>query len=70
MGFDKAKVKRIADDLTLINAKLGLNASGSLQPDGYLYRLGTSDEVRQQLRDNLLQSDGVGSKCPNSMPKD
>ena len=63
MGFDAAKVKRIADDLTLIRAKLGLNATGGLASDGYLYRLGRSEALRQQMRDHLLQSIASGQSA-------
>jgi len=63
MGFDEAKVKRIADDLTLIRAKLGLNATGGLANDGYLYRLGRSEALRQQMRDHLLQSMASGQSA-------
>lgn len=55
-GFNEAKVKAVSEGLGLIRAKIGVDADGMLLKDGYLYRLGRSEAVRQELKDYILNS--------------
>ena len=55
-GFDKAKVEAIAKDLSLIRSVIGIDERGKLTVDGFLYRLGQSDQVRERLKQYVLTS--------------
>jgi hypothetical protein len=61
-GFDRDKVKSIAADTSLVRSRIGLTESGGFAADGYLSRLAKSDEIRQRLRDFVVQS--FASKQP------
>jgi hypothetical protein len=61
-GFNEAKVNAVAEGLGLIRAKIGIDEAGELLTDGYLYRLGQSNEVRQRLKDYTLNA--LASKQP------
>ncbi len=55
-GFDKAKVQAIAKDLTLIRSVIGIDEKGKLKPEGFLYRLGRTEQVRETLKQYVLTS--------------
>ena len=55
-GFDKAKVEAIAKDLSLIRSVIGIDERGKLATDGFLYRLGQTDLVREKLKQYVLTS--------------
>ena len=54
IGFDNEKVRAIADDLTLIRGLIGIDADGKLKQDGFLYRLGRSEQVREDIKAYML----------------
>lgn len=56
IGFDREKVAAIAADLTLIRQVIGIDESGKLAKDGFLYRLGRAESVRQRIRDYVVTS--------------
>ena len=56
IGFDREKVAAIAADLTMIRQIIGVNEEGKLLNDGFLYRLGRSDAVRDSLKQYVLTS--------------
>ena len=56
IGQDKAKVAAIAKDLSLIRSVIGIDERGKLTVDGFLYRLGQSDQVRERLKQYVLTS--------------
>lgn len=55
-GQDEAKVQAIAKDLNLIRGIIGVDANGEFLNNGYLYRLGRSEAIREQLKGYLLTS--------------
>lgn len=61
-GFDEAKVKAIASDLSLLRQVIGIDAKGNLAQDGFLFRLGQSDAVRQTLKQYVQTSIATGRK--------
>lgn len=56
IGFDREKVAAIAQDLTLIRGLIGIDKDGQLLKDGFLYRLGKSDIVRERVKQYVLTS--------------
>lgn len=56
IGFDREKVAAIAEDLTLIRGVIGIDKEGQLLKDGFLYRLGRSEGVRDQIKQFILTS--------------
>ena len=56
MGFDAEKVAAIAADSVLIKSVVGIGANGEIIKDSFLYRLGRSDMVREQIKQYLLSS--------------
>lgn len=56
MGFDREKVAAIAADLTMIRQIIGVNEEGKLLKDGFLYRLGRSEEARQRIKNYVVTS--------------
>jgi len=56
IGFDREKVAAIAEDLTLIRQVIGIDESGKLAKDGFLYRLGRAESVRQRIKDYVVTS--------------
>jgi hypothetical protein len=56
IGVDRAKVAAIAEDLTLIRGIIGIDKEGQLLKDGFLYRLGRSEAVREKLKSYVLTS--------------
>ena len=61
-GFDEAKVKAIAADLSLIRQIIGIGPAGGLNETGFLYRLGQSTEVRETLKRYVQTSIATGRK--------
>lgn len=55
-GQDAKKAGAIAKDLSLIRGIIGIDENGNLLNNGYLYRLGRSESVREYLRGYLLTS--------------
>lgn len=62
IGIDKKKVAAIAEDLTLIRGVIGVDDKGKLLKDGFLYRLGRSEVVRESLKQYVLTSIATGQK--------
>lgn len=56
MGFDAKKVAAIAENSALIRSVIGIGGDGKLIKDGFLYRLGRSDAVREQIKQYLISS--------------
>ena len=56
LEFDKKLVNSILKDTINLDLKLGIDSKGKLNKKGYLYRLGQTDQVRQQLRNYVLSS--------------
>jgi hypothetical protein len=59
-GFDATKVAAIAEDLYTIRTLIGLNSQNELLKDGYLWRLGRTEAVRDRLKQYLLTSIASG----------
>ena len=59
-GFDEAKVASITEKLGLIRARIGIDSKGALIKEGYLYRLGLADSVRQELKNYVVNSVASG----------
>jgi hypothetical protein len=58
-GNDAAKVTAIAKDLSIIRSVIGIDEKGVLATDGFLYRLGRTDLVREQLKQYVLTAIGT-----------
>jgi len=56
IGFDREKVAAIAADLTLIRQVIGIDENGKLAKEGFLYRLGRAESVRQKIKDYVVTS--------------
>lgn len=56
IGFDREKVDAIAGDLSLIRGVIGIDKDGQLLKDGFLYRLGRSEAVRDKIKQYVLTS--------------
>ena len=56
IGVDREKVAAIAEDLSIIRGVIGITEKGELVRDGFLYRLGRSDAVRDSLKQYVLTS--------------
>jgi len=54
LGFSGARLSQIEKSLLLLKIRIGLDENGRLAQNGYLYRLGHSEEVRQQLRNFVV----------------
>lgn len=61
-GFDEAKVKAIAKDLSLLRQVIGIDPMGGLNESGFLYRLGDSFEVRESLKKYMVDAIATGAK--------
>lgn len=61
-GFDKAKVSRIASDLSILRQVIGINEKGELAKEGFLFRLGQSGEVRTRLKQYVQIAISTGQK--------
>ena len=61
-GFDEVKVQAIAKDLSLIRQVIGIDKEGNLATDGFLYRLGRTDTIRQALKQYVQTSIATGRK--------
>lgn len=59
-GFDRDKVERVAADVRLIRAVVGMDDKGALTPGGYLDRLAKADEVKRAIRDYVVGSMATG----------
>jgi len=56
LGFDREKVAAIAENSNLIRSIVGIGTDGELLKDGFLYRLGRSDAVRERVKQYVLTS--------------
>ena len=56
LGFKKKIVNGLLRDKVRVESTLGITSSGKLRKNGYLFRLGKTEQVRQQLRDFVLNS--------------
>lgn len=56
LGFKRTVVTNLLRDKVRLEAKLGITPTGRLQKDGYLYRLGKTEQVRQQLKDYVIRN--------------
>lgn len=56
IGFDREKVAAIAADLAMIRQVIGIDESGKLAKEGFLYRLGRAESVRQKIKDYVVTS--------------
>ncbi len=61
-GIDKVKITRIVEGLNLVQEMIGIDKDGNLRQDGFLYRLGRSDEVRERLKQYARSSIGAKRK--------
>jgi len=56
LGFTNNVVNTILNDKVALTRKLGFTVGGNLNKNGYLYQLGKTAQVRQQLKDYVLSS--------------
>lgn len=56
IGFKKTVVDKILKDKVFLEKRLGISGNGSLRTDGYLYQLGKTDQVRQELKNYALRN--------------
>ena len=56
------KLAVLESAMGMLRARIGLNKNGELVTDGYLYRLGRADEVRQNLKNYVVTA--IASKTP------
>lgn len=56
LGFKKTVVDTLFKDKFNLEAKLGITPTGRLNKNGYLYKLGQTQQVRQELKDYVIKS--------------
>lgn len=56
LGFKKAVVDKLLRDKIRLEAKLGVTPTGRLDKKGYLYRLGQTSQVRQELKEYVIKN--------------
>ena len=56
MGFKKTVVNKLLKDKVFIEKRIGITSKGKLIKGGYLYDLGQTAQVRQQLKDYVIRS--------------
>lgn len=56
LGFEKNVIKKLLKDKVRLESRLGITPKGSLKKDGYLYKLGKTPQVRQELLDYTLKN--------------
>jgi hypothetical protein len=55
MGFSSAKVERAANTMKAVYTALGIKPNGELLPNGFIYRLGLSQAVRDEIKNWAVQ---------------
>lgn len=60
IGIDKAKVSAVAKDIGYLRKIIGISENGSLATDGFLYRIGRADNVREAVKQYVLTSISTG----------
>ncbi len=56
LGFKKTVVNSLMRDKVRLEKRLGITSTGRLKKDGYLFRLGQTTQVREQLKNYVLNS--------------
>lgn len=56
LGFKRTVVSNILKNKISLESLLGITPSGKLKKDKYLYRLGKTEQARQQLKDYVLKN--------------
>lgn len=56
LGFEKTVVNSLIKDKIFMEKRIGITPKGKVKKNGYLYRLGRTDEVRNILRDYVTKS--------------
>ena len=56
LGFKKKVVNTLLRDKVRLEARIGITSTGRLKKDGYLYKLGQTAQVRQELLDYVLKN--------------
>lgn len=54
LGFKKTVVSNLLKNKINLETKLGVTPTGRLKKDGYLYKLGRTEQVRQQLKNFVI----------------
>jgi hypothetical protein len=65
LGIDAKKLAEIEKSLGFVRTIIGLEKDGTLVPDSFLFRLGRSEEVRQKLKNYVVQ--GIVTKTPHNV---
>ena len=56
MGFNKKVVSSLLSNKVRLESRLGITPKGKLRKTGYLYKLGQTPQVRQQLLDYVIKN--------------
>ena len=56
LGFKKTVVNKLLKDKVRLEKRLGITSTGKLRKNGYLFRLGQATQVREQLKNYVLNS--------------
>lgn len=56
LGFEKKIVNKLLTDKVRLEKRLGITPTGRLRKDGYLYKLGQTQQVRQELLNYVLSN--------------
>lgn len=56
LGFKKGVVNKLLRDKVRLEQRIGITSTGRLKKDGYLYKLGQTAQVRQELLDYVLKN--------------
>ena len=62
LGFKKTVLANLLKDKVRLEARLGITPLGTLRKDGYLYKLGQTAQVRQELLSYVLSNLTGGTK--------
>jgi hypothetical protein len=65
IGIEAKKLAEIEKSLGFVRTIIGLDKDGTLVPDSFLSRLGRSEEVRQKLKNYVVQ--GIVTKMPHNV---
>lgn len=56
LGFEKGVVSKLLRDKVRLEQRIGITSTGRLKKDGYLYKLGQTAQVRQELLGYVLKN--------------
>tara|TARA_R110000787_G_scaffold97665_4_gene201311 strand:+ start:10449 stop:11324 length:876 start_codon:yes stop_codon:yes gene_type:complete len=56
LGFKKSIISNLLKDKVRLEQRLGITPTGRLKKEGYLYKLGKTEEVRKKLKDYILSN--------------